>query len=222
MKVYAIVGSYRKGGNTDLIIEQALQGARTKGAETAIIFLDDLQIGSCQGCMECRKEGICKLEDDVVSIVKGIDQADAVIVGTPIYGHYMTGQLKILLDRLMGVISQTEYKNGQRNSVSRLSAKKRNILTVMTAGAPEPDCADDALKLTRRMLASFSNDGTMTEIIATGVNAQGQITWSIDELTQVARQQGSPTPEATAEKMKAANDSFLQEAFQKGIELTNL
>lgn len=220
MQVLAIVGSYRKGGNTDIIIEQALAGARATGATTEKLFVDDFTIAACQGCMEeCRPTGQCKIDDDVQAIVAKLDAADAIIFGSPVYGNYMTGQMKVLLDRLMYMINRSEIKNGKRHSLSRLDTKKRNILTVMTAGAPNKDCADDALKLIRRMFNTLPNGGDWHEIIATNINALAQITWSTEQLIQVARQHGSPEPEAAARKMKDANDEILQEAYEIGRQL---
>ena len=220
MQVLAIVGSYRKGGNTDIIIEKALEGARAKGAQTEKLFVDDLNISSCRGCMEeCRPEGICNIEDGLNALVAKIAAADGLIIGTPIYGNYMTGQLKIIFDRLMYVLNKTEYIKDKRNTISRLTNKKRNLLTVITAGAPNKDCADDVLKLSRRMLSTLPNAGFMKEIIATNINDKGQVAWDEERLVTAARRLGKPDAEGVAKELKAANDSVLQEAYEIGSEL---
>ena len=217
MKVYAIVGSYRKEGNTDIIIEEILKGAREQGAEAEKVFVDDLEIKSCQGCYECKKEGKCKIEDDVIKVVRKIDEADGVIVGSPNYGNHLTGQLKILLDRMMGVINKVTYKPGKgREAMSLLQPKKRNIITVITNGAPEPKCADDALKLTRMMFGSFSNGGTMEEIIATSVTGHGQILMSQEELAKLMRMQGIPNAEEAAKNLREKYDQTLTKAYELG------
>jgi len=220
MKVLAINGSFRKQGNTDIIIEKVLEGARSRGAETASVFVDDLHINSCQGCLECRQDGICRQEDGLMEIVKKIEEADVIVVGSPIYGNYMTGQLKILLDRMMGVISRITYvPGGGIKSITRLDPKKRNIGCILTAGAPTPECADDALKLLRRMLGSLANGGFMEEIIALGINAKGAIMFSKEEWEQVAKKYGVPDTAAYAEKAMARDREVLVRAFDLGCRL---
>ncbi len=224
MKVFAINGSFRKQGNTDIIIDKILEGAKAEGAKTEKIFIDDLNINSCQGCLECRQEGICHQQDDLSDVVKKLEQADAVVVGTPIYGNYMTGQLKILLDRFMGVISRVTYiPGGGIKSITRLEIKKRNIVSVLAAGAPTPECADDALKLLRRMLGSLANDGTMEEIIAVGINPKGAIVFPKEEWIEIAKKYGIPEAdrEAYAEKAMARNIEVLNRAFEIGRKIAS-
>lgn len=221
MKVLAIVGSYRKGGNTDIIMDKVLAGAQDRGAATEKIFVDDINIASCRGCMEdCKKEGVCSIkDDDLAAVIQKMDQCDAFVVGTPIYGNYMTGQLKILVDRLMYTINETKIIDGKRNRLSRLQKKKRNVLTVITAGAPYKECADDALKLTRLIFGTLANGGFTKELIAININAAGQVAWAEDELAKTARMMGSPDPVESARQMKAANDAVLEEAYRIGQDM---
>jgi NAD(P)H-dependent FMN reductase len=222
--ILAIVGSYRKGGNTDLITDRILEGAQTQGATTEKVFIDDLKIASCQGCMECRKEGICRQQDDVASLVKKIEAADGVIFGSPIYGNYITGQAKLLLDRLMGVINKTVFVSGTGPvKVTRLEPKPRNVVILMTVGADRPECADDSLKLLRRMLGSFTNGGLVEEFIAAGLMDAGQAIMDIPQLLNIVRRMyPSSNHEAKAIEMKAKNQAILDQAKQLGIQLTNL
>ncbi|MHB9094027.1 MAG: flavodoxin family protein [Eubacteriales bacterium] len=220
MKVFAVNGSFRKEGNTDIIIDKLLEGAKSGGAEVEKVFVDDLHINSCQGCLECRQEGVCRQEDGLGGIVAKIEEADAIIVGSPIYGNYMTGQLKILLDRLMGVISRITYvPGGGIKSITRLNPKKRNVISVLTAGAPTPECADDTLKLLRRMLGSLTNGGFMEEVIAVGINAKGAIVFPKEEWILVARKYGVGDTESYAEKAMDRNRDVLERAYELGQKL---
>jgi multimeric flavodoxin WrbA len=217
MKVFVINGSFRKEGNTDIIIDKVLEGCKSMSAETEKVYVDELNINSCEGCLECRAEGICRQEDGLAEIVKKLEQADVIIIGSPIYGNYMTGQLKILLDRLMGVISRITYvPGGGIKSITRLVIKKRNILSILTAGAPTPECADDALKLLRRMLGSLNNEGLMEEIIAVGINAKGAVVFPKEEWIKVAAKYGVPDKEAYAEKCMARDKEVLAGAYELG------
>ena len=91
-KVIGFNGSPRKGWNTYQLVQSALEGARSAGAETKFYQLYDLKIRGCQGCMLCKKDekhaGKCVIKDDLTPILKEIQEADAVIFGSPIYFHY--------------------------------------------------------------------------------------------------------------------------------------
>ena len=220
MKVLAINGSFRREGNTDIIIDKILQGADAKGAAAEKLFVDDLKLNSCQGCLECRQDGVCQQQDGLSGVVKKIDEADVVVIGSPIYGNYVTGQLKIMLDRMMGVISRVVYvPGGGIKSVTRLDTKKRNIIIVLTAGAPTPESADDALKLLRRMMGSLQNGGLMEEIVAIGINAKGAIMFTKKEWMAAARKYGVQDVETYAENAVARNQSVLERAYELGKKL---
>ncbi len=222
VKILAIVGSYRKGGNTDLITEKILAGAQVKGAVTEKVFIDDLQISSCQGCMECRPEGICRQSDDVAMLIKKLDDADGIIFGSPIYGNYITGQAKMLLDRLMGPINKTIFVPGKGPvKTTRLEEKPRNVVLLMTVGANRQESAEDPLKLLRRMFGSFANGGTVEEFIATDLMDQGQVGMSLLELTGIAKRKHlPPNPEEAGQAMQNNNHQIMDKAYQLGMQLT--
>jgi len=221
LKVLALVGSYRKGGNTDLIIDSALAGAKSAGAEVEKIYVDDLNFSSCQGCYECKPAGVCKLPDDVLMIRNKIEEADGVIVGSPVYGNYMTGQLKTLLDRLMGVINERKFVPGEKKFISytRLEKKIRNVFLVLVAGAPNEDCGDDSFKLLRRMTGSFANGGFVEEMVATSITAYGAVAMSEEELTQTAKRAGVPNAEEAAQRAKERNQGILEKVYEIGIKM---
>ena len=106
-KILAMVGSPRHGGNTDLLVEEALKGAAEGGAHTEKVFLADLDIGACRGCAACLRNEVewCVQEDDMIALYQKVLSADAIILGTPIYWWGPTAQLKLFIDRwyaLMG------------------------------------------------------------------------------------------------------------------------
>ncbi len=219
MRVMAIIGSFRKGGNTDLIVDQVLAGARQHIGDLEKIYVDDLQISSCEGCYECRREGRCRKDDDVAEVVRKIEASDLLVIGSPVYGSYMTGQLKVLLDRFMGVINKATYLGGRRKSVTRLQVKRRNILLVMVAGAPDEDCTESSLKLMRRMFDPMTNGGRLAELVATKLTARGQVGMAGTDLLQVARNMGYPDPEGVLEAMQEHNQAILERAYQLGLDL---
>jgi multimeric flavodoxin WrbA len=99
MKVLGIVGSPRKEGNTDLLVSEALKGAASAGAEVERVFLPSLTINPCKACDACEKTGRCVQKDDAIALTEKMLDADAVILGTPIYWWGPSAQMKAFIDR---------------------------------------------------------------------------------------------------------------------------
>jgi len=99
MKVLGIVCSPRKGGNTEILVHEALTGARDSGAKTELLTVGDKEIKPCDGCRSCKKTGECHIKDDMQLIYEKMLNADGIILGTPVYFWSMSGQAKVLIDR---------------------------------------------------------------------------------------------------------------------------
>ena len=99
MKILALIGSPRKGGNTEVLVKEALTGARDLGAETELVFIPDMNIAPCDGCESCTASGKCKIKDDMQGFYPKLTEADGIILGTPVYYWGMTAQTKMLIDR---------------------------------------------------------------------------------------------------------------------------
>ncbi|BDZ70449.1 flavodoxin family protein [Methanobacterium petrolearium] len=101
MKVVGFTGSPRKNSNTEILVKEALKGAGAAGADTAIFNLNQMSIKPCQACMHCKShEGECDIRDDMQIIYNEIQDADAFILGSPVYMWQMTAQAKLFTDRL--------------------------------------------------------------------------------------------------------------------------
>ena len=103
-KIYAINGSPRKNGNTAQLLQKALEGAASVGAEVKLIQLADLDFSGCRSCFACKKLANpapgCVLKDDLAEILKELLQSDGIIMGSPIYFGAETGLYRNFLERL--------------------------------------------------------------------------------------------------------------------------
>ncbi len=100
MKVLGIAGSPRRGGNTDLLLSELLRGAASKGAEVRpLIRLNDLKFIPCQHCDHCLKTGKCKYQDDMQIIYHELEEADRIVLASPIHFVGVTAQMKAMIDR---------------------------------------------------------------------------------------------------------------------------
>jgi multimeric flavodoxin WrbA len=106
MKVIAFNGSPRKKWNTATLLEKALEGASSQGAETNLIHLYNLNYKGCISCFACKTKegksyGRCAVKDDLTPIFKKILDARSLIFGSPIYLGTATGQMRSFMERLV-------------------------------------------------------------------------------------------------------------------------
>jgi multimeric flavodoxin WrbA len=105
MKVIGINGSPRKGWNTHMLVEEALRGAASKGAETELVHLYDLTFKGCISCFECKRKdnprvGRCALRDELQPLLERIGSCDALVLGSPIYIGELSASVRALIERL--------------------------------------------------------------------------------------------------------------------------
>ena len=105
MKVIAINGGPRKEWNTATLLRYALDGVTSKGGDTKLVHLYDLGYKGCYSCFACKLKdgksyGRCAINDDLKPILEEIAEADALILGAPIYFGSITGQMRSFLERL--------------------------------------------------------------------------------------------------------------------------
>ena len=99
MKVLGLFGSPRRGGNTDLLLEKMLKGARSQGAEIERIFLSDWDISGCRECRSCEATGNCVVQDQMQEIYPKLLKANHIILASPIFFYGVTAQAKRMIDR---------------------------------------------------------------------------------------------------------------------------
>jgi multimeric flavodoxin WrbA len=137
MKVLAINGSPRKTWNTATLLNKALEGAASEGAETEIIHLYDLNFKGCTSCFACKLKGgksygNCAYKDELMPVLKNVREVDALILASPIYLGTVSGEMKSFLERLIFpyLVYDAEY--------SSLFPKKIPVGFIYTMGAGEP------------------------------------------------------------------------------------
>ena len=116
MKTIFLNGSPRKNWNTALMLKEAQKGAESVGAETEYIDLFDLTYTGCRSCMACKRKGAerchCFWKDDLSPVIDRIYDADALIIGSPIYLGDITSQVHGLIERLhFCALSYDNYSN---------------------------------------------------------------------------------------------------------------
>lgn len=97
--VLVLSASFRKGGNSDVLCDEFIKGAKEAGHNVEKIHVNDYQINFCRGCGVCNTTHKCVQKDDMVKILDKMVNADVIVMGTPVYFYNMNGQMKTLIDR---------------------------------------------------------------------------------------------------------------------------
>jgi len=160
MKVIGFNASPRKNGNTSWVINKILEKSNV---ETKIYNFSDLNIKPCQGCLACHKDGSngCVINDDMQKLYKELENADTLILGSPIYMGQMTAQAKTFIDRLFAHISprfSPHYKEKE---------KKTKLILVFTQGNPDKSKFQIYIEYTKQMFQLLEFD-VKEIIIVTG------------------------------------------------------
>jgi multimeric flavodoxin WrbA len=158
MKVLGIMGSPRIGGNSDILLDEVLAGAKEAGAEVEKIILDRKKIAGCKDCKKCNETGICVIKDDMLEIHKQILEADAIIHSVPVYFWSMTSQMKAYLDRWCAFFD-AEWR-WQKAYYPKMKGKRIGLITV---------CGDPNIHTADPIVHSFKSTAEMTKMSWLGV-----------------------------------------------------
>src|SRR5512139_33663 len=106
MKAIAVNGSPRKSWNTATLLRKTLAGAKAKGAKTELVHLYDLSYRGCISCFACKKiggksYGRCAVRDELTPVLKRAAEADVLILGSPMYFHTESGEMRSFMERLL-------------------------------------------------------------------------------------------------------------------------
>ena len=133
MKIIGFIGSPRKEGNTAWAVNKILEGAKEQGAETESWHFSELDIKPCNGCLGCVQSDKCVINDDMQKIYDALEQADALVLGSPVYMGQMSAQAKIFTDRLFAQITPRFSPRFKEENAGK------KLILVFTQGNPDPD-----------------------------------------------------------------------------------
>ena len=127
-KVLAISGSPRKGGNTDLLINQITAGIKNEHLDFESINLGDIELNGCIGCEKCRKDKVCtKINDGMSTLYPDILTSQGLILASPVHNYNITSWMKAFIDRLY-CFYEFDNSSRPRSWSSRLANQKRKVV----------------------------------------------------------------------------------------------
>jgi len=175
MKIVILVGSARKGGNTDLLVHAFAAGAAEHN-EVEFISVSDRHVNPCIGCDACykRKSHDCFQQDDMPGIYETLKTADLIAIASPVYFYGLSAQLKAIVDRLHAPI--------------RNEFKVRKLALLLVAADTIPEVFDSILAQYNSTLSYFHLTDA-GKILVRGVEEKGAIRGNpaLDEARELGR-----------------------------------
>jgi len=162
--ILAIQGSPRLRGNTSILLDAVLDGAREQGASVERVDLARLDIKECDGCLACWKGKECPKQDDMNALYSRIIEADAIVFGTPVYWYGPTALLKAFVDRFV-------YFNCPE---SRAKVRGLSAAIVIPFEETDPETVAPVVTFFEKSLAYLGWD-LVGQVIAPGVGKLGEV-----------------------------------------------
>jgi multimeric flavodoxin WrbA len=153
------------GGSTEILVRETLRGAASEGAETAYIFLNELDIMPCQACGQSPDDGYCFFNDGMDIIYEKFDRCDAIVVGSPIYFDSVSAQTKLFIDRCNCFRA---YRSESEEIVPRIEKRRKGAIVLVGGEREEYEHA-------RRVIGGFF---VWANIESTGVITYAHGSWN--------------------------------------------
>jgi len=171
MKVLGIAGSPRRGGNTDLLLAEVMKGAASRGAAVKTVILNDLKIAPCQHCDACLEAGKCIIQDDMQKVYNELEQADMIVLASPIQFMGVTAQMKTMIDRC-----QALWVRKYKLKIPPLGNKReRKGVFISVGGRKAANLFEPALVIVKTLFRVL--DITYAgELLFSGIDEKGAIT----------------------------------------------
>lgn len=167
-----LFGSPRRGGNTDLLLEEMLKGTQSKGAEIERIFLSDWDISGCRECRSCEATGNCVVQDQMQELYPKLSEADYIILASPIFFYGVTAQAKRMIDRCQALWARKYVL--RKSPVGKKGRVKRKGWFLSVGGSRGAKVFEGAI-LTVRYFFDALNVEYAGELTFRRIDAQGAI-----------------------------------------------
>ncbi len=183
MKILSIIGTYRKGKTIDTLVSRAVEGAMAKNSKITVdkIYLIDKRIEYCKNCMTCRNDDSdkeivdCIISDDLDAVFPMVQEADALIFGSPINCGTVTAVMKTFLERTCWTLAKPG-DNPLPGCPEPRGTKKRKAIIILSTGIIPPDLrkhCDDATSLIESNCQCCFNAKVVGTLYAGAVEVKG-------------------------------------------------
>src|SRR5512139_658608 len=171
MNVLGIFGSPRRGGNTEILLEEALKGAEKEGAKVERLYLSDFTLTPCKECHGCDRTGDCVILDDMQKVYPRLLDADVIILASPIFFYGVTAWAKALIDRCQALWAR---KYQLKDPSLGKEGRKRKGFFISVGGTKGQKTFEGAI-LTARYFFDVLNAEYVGELVIREVDAKGDV-----------------------------------------------
>lgn len=159
-KIIVISSTPRVDGNSEILAKEFAKGAKEAGHQVEIVYLRELYLNYCIGCLSCQKTGLCVHNDGMNKLCQKLLGADVIVLATPVYFYSMSGQLKVFIDRLVPIYTE-------------ISA---NIYIIATQWDESKEMMEKTIEAIRGCTRDcFENCKEKGVIYGTGLNEKGDV-----------------------------------------------
>jgi len=169
VKLVAIMGSPRRGGNTDILLDEVLAAAAASGAEITKHVIGALNVRPCYELYHCAVDGTCTIQDDMLGLYEELAAADCVVLASPIFFYGLPSQTKALVDRCQALWVRRHVLKSWQPDVAR----RRGALVAV--GATRGPRLFDGVSLTAKYFFDAIGVTYAEELFVRGVDAKGQV-----------------------------------------------
>ncbi len=180
MKVLGIFVSPRKGGNTELLLEETLRGAEKEGAVVERLHVATVHITPCTECLQCLQKGECVIQDDMQKIYPKLLDSDIIILASPIFFYGITAWAKALVDRSQALWAR---KYVLKDPSLGKEGKRRKGFLISVGGTKGQKVFEGAI-LTAKYFFDVLNADYVGELVFRNMDAKGDILKQPDALRQ--------------------------------------
>ena len=163
--VLGFSGSPRRMGNTEVLLDEVLRGAKDAGATTEKLILADMDIAPCDACMACKESGECSIADDMEDILEKMGESEVWVLGTPVYFWGPSAQFKLFVDRWYSKSHRAEDKAMFRG---------RRVILAMPMGESDTAEARHAVGMLSDAL-KYMGAGVFATVLAPDVHEPGEV-----------------------------------------------
>jgi multimeric flavodoxin WrbA len=171
VQILAIYGSPRRKGNTSLLLQKAVEGAKEDGAEVAEVVLRDLKMSPCLEIYGCKKDGRCVIKDDFQTVYDQILSCQGLILASPIFFYTVSAHTKILMDRCQSFWVKKYWID--KNPFGKLEPKRKGLF--ISVGATKGKKLFDGVRLTIRYFFETFDAELWKSLLYRGLDFEGDV-----------------------------------------------
>ncbi len=165
----AVLGSPRRGGNTEILLDEALRGAGNHGGLCEKVVLRDLKITPCLEIYKCTEDGICAIKDDMQKLFPKIAETERLIIASPIFFYGVSALAKAMIDRCQSLWVK---KHILRLPVSPIANRKGAFISVAATRGKK---LFDGARLTIRYFFDAIDVTYSNELLVRGTDEKGEV-----------------------------------------------